>query len=261
VKYSPLLALTLASLAGWATLLFARGKFWNAPVDAHVHAMVSGVTAWPRVEAIVPARNEAETIGVSIATLVAQQYAGDMRVTLVDDASNDGTAVLAQTAAFRVARCNRLTVVRSRALESPWTGKLNALETGVRHVLATRGAPAYWLFTDADIAHDAANVAALVAKARYGDFGLVSLMVRLRCESAWEALLVPAFVFFFQKLYPFAWANEPSRADAAAAAAAYCSRTRHSSASVASRVSPTGSSTIVRSRGKSKARAPARGLD
>jgi len=154
---------------------------------------------------------------VSIATLVAQQYAGDMRVTLVDDASNDGTAVLAQTAAFRVARCNRLTVVRSRALESPWTGKLNALETGVRHVIATRGAPAYWLFTDADIAHDAANVAALVAKARYGDFGLVSLMVRLRCESAWEALLVPAFVFFFQKLYPFAWANEPSRADAAAA--------------------------------------------
>lgn len=63
---------------------------------------------------------------MSIATLVAQHYAGDIRVTVVDEASNDGPAVLAKTAAFRVARCNRLTVVRSRAFESPWTGKLNA---------------------------------------------------------------------------------------------------------------------------------------
>jgi len=169
------------------------------------------------VEAIVPARDEADTIGASISTLIAQRYPGDMHVTLVDDASTDGTGVVAQAAAFGSPAQDRLAVVRARPLAAPWTGKLNALDTGVGHVMAARGAPAYWLFTDADIAHDERNVAALVAKAQRDGLDLVSLMVRLRCESAWEELLIPAFVFFFAKLYPFAWSNEPSRATAAAA--------------------------------------------
>lgn len=164
-----------------------------------------------------PARDEADTIGASISTLIAQRYPGDMHVTLVDDASTDGTGVVAQAAAFGSPAQDRLAVVRARPLAAPWTGKLNALDTGVGHVMAARGAPAYWLFTDADIAHDERNVAALVAKAQRDGLDLVSLMVRLRCESAWEELLIPAFVFFFAKLYPFAWSNEPSRATAAAA--------------------------------------------
>ena len=163
-----------------------------------------------------PARDEVETIGTSIGSLVAQRYA-DLGVTLVDDGSTDGTGAVAQASAFGSAKRDRLTVIRARPLDKPWTGKLNALESGVRHALAKRGAPAYWLFTDADIAHDIDNVAALVAKAERDGLDLVSLMVRLRCECAWEALLVPAFVFFFQKLYPFAWSNEPTRATAAAA--------------------------------------------
>ncbi len=164
-----------------------------------------------------PARDEAETIGSAAASLVAQRYAGDLRVTLVDDGSTDGTAVVAQAATFGSFECDRLVVMCARPLEPPWTGKLNALESGVRHVLGARGAPRYWLFTDADIVHDAHNVASLVAKAERERLDLVSLMVRLRCESAWEALLVPAFVFFFQQLYPFAWSNAAARDTAAAA--------------------------------------------
>ncbi|GAC1523944.1 MAG: glycosyltransferase [Vulcanimicrobiaceae bacterium] len=223
MKYSPLLAITLASAASWSVLLFARGNFWNAPVDAHTSEADAASAArtppprTPRVEAVVPARDEAVTIGASIASLVAQRYAGELFVTLVDDASTDGTGVVAQAAAFGSPERDRLRVVRARALAAPWTGKLNALETGIRHALDARGAPTYWLFTDADIQHDERNVAALVAKAEGDGLDLVSLMVRLRCESAWEALLVPAFVFFFQKLYPFAWSNAPARATAAAA--------------------------------------------
>ena len=216
MKHSPLLAISLASAAAWALLLAARGNFWNAPVDAHDGPTEPFRLRVPRVEAIVPARDEVETIGTAIGSLVAQRYA-DLNVTLVDDGSTDGTGAVAQASAFGSTKRDRLTVIRARALEKPWTGKLNALESGVRHALAKRGAPAYWLFTDADIAHDSTNVAALVAKAERDDLDLVSLMVRLRCESAWEALLVPAFVFFFQKLYPFAWSNEPTRTTAAAA--------------------------------------------
>ncbi|MHC5721245.1 MAG: glycosyltransferase, partial [Nostoc sp.] len=61
------------------------------------------------------------------------------------------------------------------------------------------------------------NLRRLVAKAVQEDLDLVSVMVRLRCESFWEKLLIPAFVFFFQKLYPFRWVNNPNNPTAAAA--------------------------------------------
>ncbi len=217
MKYSPLLAISLASAASWTALLVARGNFWNAPIDAHSRTDEEPATRTPRVEAVVPARDEAPTIGASIASLVAQRYSGALHVTLVDDASTDGTGVVAQAAAFGSVDRDRLDVVRARPLAAAWTGKLNALESGVRHALGKRDAPAYWLFTDADIAHAQDNVAMLVGKAERDGLDLVSLMVRLRCESPWEALLIPAFVFFFQKLYPFAWSNAPTRETAAAA--------------------------------------------
>jgi len=171
--------------------------------------------AW--IEAIVPARNEAQTIGRAIASLVAQTYAGPFSITLVDDQSDDGTADIARAATAGLPHADRLTIVRGRPLAAGWTGKLNALDAGIAHVLETRGKPDYWLFTDADIEHHATNLAELVAKAQRDDRDLVSLMVRLRCESGWERLLVPAFVYFFAKLYPFAWSNDRTRATAAAA--------------------------------------------
>jgi hopene-associated glycosyltransferase HpnB len=170
-----------------------------------------------RVEVVVPARDEAETVGAAIASLVTQRYAGPLAITLVDDGSADGTVDVALGQTQALAERERLTIVPGRPLRAPWTGKLSALESGVAFARERRGEPAYWLFTDADIVHDPGNVAALVAKAQRDDLALVSLMVRLRCESGWERLLVPAFIFFFQKLYPFSWSNDPRRATAAAA--------------------------------------------
>ncbi len=231
MKYSPPLVITLASVAAWATLLVARGGFWTARRDEHLpvardRERRSGTAhvAAPEphltdvvVEAVVPARDEAATIGRAISSLVAQRFAGTLHVTLVDDGSADGTADLARGAIATYPQATRFASIAGRPLEAGWSGKLNALESGVARVRATRGAPDYWLFTDADIDHVATGVAELVAKARRDDLDLVSLMVRLRCESAWEALLVPAFVFFFAKLYPFAWSNDPRRRTAAAA--------------------------------------------
>ncbi len=215
MKYSPSLTITLASAAAWVFLLVGRGRFWEARADGHLGAApdMRGIV----VEAVVPARDEAETIAPAIASLVGQRFEGSLQVTLVDDGSTDGTAERARTAIAAEPERPRLTTIAARPLGPGWTGKLNALDSGIAYVRATRGTPHYWLFTDADVAHDRDNVAALVAKAERDRLDLVSLMVRLRCESAWEALLVPAFVFFFAKLYPFAWSNDPRHRTAAAA--------------------------------------------
>ena len=91
------------------------------------------------------------------------------------------------------------------------------MRQGLAEVEASAQAPEFVLFTDADIAYAPHVLSRLVAIARAKNSVLTSLMVKLRCESAAERWLAPAFVFFFQMLYPFAWVNDPRRATAAAA--------------------------------------------
>ena len=212
----------LAALAAWAALIAFRGRFWLAAVDEHLAAgdeaaNTASSTSAIRVEAVIPARDEATVIEHSLPSVVRQRFAGEFHVTLVDDHSTDGSASVAHDAAASTELASRFEVVSARELEPGWTGKLNALESGIRAVRAARGAPDYWLFTDADIRHDPDNLSRLLETARRDDLALISSMVRLHCATFWERLLIPAFVFFFQKLYPFAWANDPRRATAAAA--------------------------------------------
>ncbi|MFA6607520.1 MAG: glycosyltransferase, partial [Sphingomonas sp.] len=164
---------------------------------------------WPSVVAVVPARDEAEVIAESIASLAAQDYPGDFRIILVDDSSSDGTADIA-----RAVGGDRLQIVTGAPLVPGWTGKLWAVSQGVA---AAGDAPDYLLLTDADIAHAPDSVRSLVARAVDDDRVLVSLMARLRCESLAERALIPAFVWFFQMLYPFATVNRRGRGLGAAA--------------------------------------------
>jgi len=206
------LLLGLLSLAIWLVLLLGRGGFWmfRERDDADTP---SPPGHWPSVVAVVPARNEADVIARSVGSLLAQDYPGPFRVVLVDDGSTDGTAEAARQAAGAAAR---LEVLPGAALPAGWTGKLWALEQGVRHATAGE-APAYVLLTDADIGHAPDNLRALVARAEAGRCALVSLMAKLSCANAAERFLIPAFVFFFGMLYPFAWVARAERATAAGA--------------------------------------------
>ena len=197
-----------ASVAVWLYLLAARGGFWRMG-DAVEPGVMPG--AAPSVVAVIPARNEAETVGRAVASLAAQRYPGALHIVLVDDASADGTANAARAAASP----GILTVVRGRPLPPGWTGKLWAVDQGVRE--AARFSPDYLLLTDADIEHPPGNVAALVARAAAGGIDLVSYMATLGCRTLAERALVPAFVFFFFMLYPPAWVADPRRATAGAA--------------------------------------------
>jgi hopene-associated glycosyltransferase HpnB len=184
---------------------------------------------WPFVCAIVPARNEAEMIPQTLRSLLAQDYPGKFQIILVDDQSTDGTGNLARELAANMGQSSKLTVINAEPLPAGWTGKLWAMEQGDRHTQTLTPVPDYILFTDADIAHSSNNLSQLVSKAQRDDLDLVSLMVLLRCQSFWEKLLIPAFVFFFQKLYPFPLVNNPKSSIAAAAGG--CILIRHSALS------------------------------
>ena len=194
----------LAALA-WGWLILLHGRFWQAgPVLPASRPAVA-----PPVAVVVPARDEAPTIADALRSLLAQDYAGPLSVILVDDNSTDGTGAIA-----RGLGDPRLTVITGAARPPGWSGKLWAVAQGVAAAPATAD---YLLLTDADILHDPPHLAALVAKAEAGRLDLVSEMVALRCASLAERALVPAFVYFFQLLYPFARVNRPASRVAAAA--------------------------------------------
>ena len=202
------------SLAIWLFLLLFWGNFWRG--DRRIETEPEVLARCPTVCAIVPARDEAESIENSLTSLLNQDYLGKFSIVLVDDNSSDRTAEIARYTAERLNKSQRLTVVSGKPLALGWKGKLWAMQQGIAEA-RLRTTPEYFLLTDADIQHPTDNIRRLVAKAESQKLDLVSLMVLLRCQSFWEKLLIPAFVFFFQKLYPFAWVNSPDRSMAAAA--------------------------------------------
>ncbi|MBO4260500.1 glycosyltransferase [Streptomyces griseorubiginosus] len=199
------------SLAAWLWLLLCQGYFWRTDVRLPRREDPGD---WPSVCVVVPARDEAAVLPSSLPSLLAQDYPGRAEVFLVDDGSSDGTGELARELA-REHGGLPLTVDSPGEPPAGWTGKLWAVRHGIG--LARARGPEYLLLTDADIAHAPDSLRELVAAARTGGFDMVSQMARLRVESAWERLVVPAFVYFFAQLYPFRRIGRKGARTAAAA--------------------------------------------
>jgi len=204
----------------WVYLLAARGAFWRADVRDDNDA-VPALAQWPDVIAVIPARNEATCIGASVGSLMQQDYPGALSIIVVDDDSSDRTAEIARRAAGE----RPLEVTRSGMMPPDWTGKVWAMRRGFERAIAGAIAPRYVLFTDADIVHRPDSVRQLVARAERGRTVLTSLMAKLRCVSLAERSHVPAFVYFFQMLFPFAWVNDARRDTPAAAGGCMLVRT------------------------------------
>lgn len=204
-----LIAAGILSLFVWGYLLLARGQFWR--VRAVQPQKASQRPA--RIAVIIPARNEADVIGRAVTSLMQASGSQILHIYLVDDGSTDGTAQAAQDAA--AGRPEMLTVIAGQPLPLGWSGKLWAMQQGVER--AREFQPDFFLFTDADVIHATEGLAMLVSIAEEGGYDLASFMVKLHCKSLAEKFLIPAFVFFFFKLYPPNWVANPSHATAGAA--------------------------------------------
>jgi hopene-associated glycosyltransferase HpnB len=196
----------------WLYLLLGRGNFWKVSED---DIAPKKLDKWPRVVAVVPARNEAETIARAIASLLSQEYPGKFDIVVVDDHSDDGTADLAREAAAKSGAKQRVTVHSAVALPEGWTGKLWALNEGIS--AATDKTPSFFWFTDADIAHAPDTLRRLVFRAERDSLDIASLMVLLQAKTFPEKLLIPPFLYFFLMLYPPRWIASPKSRTAGAA--------------------------------------------
>ncbi len=196
----------------WIYLLLGRGAFWRLSEDATVPKPLEN---WPRVVAVVPARNEAATISQTISSLAKQDYPGEFSIIVVDDHSEDGTASLAQQAANESGASQRVTIHPAAPLSPGWTGKLWALNEGMQ-VAASQSAEFFW-FTDADIEHAPDTLRRLMFRAEKESLDLASLMVLLQAKTFPERLLIPPFLYFFLMFYPPRWIADPNASTAGAA--------------------------------------------
>ena len=199
-------------LAIWLYLFFARRNFWQVH---EANDERKPLKRWPRVVAIVPARNEAETIGRAVSSLAKQDYRGEFFAMVVDDHSDDGTADLARKTADECKASERISIHRASELPPGWTGKVWAMNEGI--AAARKNAPDYFWFTDADITHAPDTLRRLVCQAENDSLDLASLMVFLRVKTLPERLLIPAFLYFFLTLYPPSSVADPKSRAAAAA--------------------------------------------
>jgi hypothetical protein len=130
------IGLLYACVSTWGTVRVVRG------VPVLLRDRSSPPERWPRVSLIVPARNEAETLGPAMRSRLTEGYPA-LEVVLVDDRSTDGTGPVVDAIA---AEDPRVRAVHLTSLPAGWLGKLHAMREGLR--LATGE---WLLFSDADV--------------------------------------------------------------------------------------------------------------
>lgn len=204
--HSALFMLAVISCSIWMFLALGHGRFWYVDREP----VPPPPEEWPSVVAVIPARNEADGIALTLQSLWSQDYLGDLDIIVVDDGSDDGTDQVARNEACLAGRGERLRVLTAGPPPDGWTGKLWAMQTGLQTVWTEAETASYVLFSDADILHGRSALRELVCRAVAEGRDLVSFMVWLHCETMPERLLIPAFVFFFRMLYPFRRINDRS---------------------------------------------------
>ncbi|MFW6146511.1 MAG: glycosyltransferase [Planctomycetota bacterium] len=157
----------------------------------------------PRVSVLLAAKDERETIGPCLRSLLAQDYP-DLEIVVVDDRSADGTGEVAAEVAASDPRVKLITV---ETLPDGWCGKNHALW------LAGRAASGSWLCTiDADCRQTSTrSLSVALAYARAGDVDMLSILPALKMEGFWENVVQPVCGAVLVYWYRPQRVNDPAR--------------------------------------------------
>jgi hopene-associated glycosyltransferase HpnB len=189
----------------WVGFALLPWRPWSNQEALDAMEGVNGNIALDEITVLIPARNEAEVIQHTLQSVI-EQGAG-LSIVLIDDNSEDATVEKT-----RQMRISDLRIIRSAPLPPGWSGKLWALEQGRLQVTTP-----YTLLLDADIELARGIVKSLREKMNRKGIPFVSLMAMPSMSFGWEKLLMPAFVYFFNVLYPLPRVNSHRTRVAAAA--------------------------------------------
>lgn len=198
-----MLIVAAVALGLWLAVLVAPWAAWlcRERLEAAAHPAREPIRD---LTVVIPARNEAAVIGKTLRALDAA--APGVPVVVIDDQSTDATASIARASGMA-----RLTLLAGTPPPPGWSGKLWALQQGLAHA----GTPRV-LLLDADIRLAPGLLQGLQRKLDAG-----CALASVYAEPCWDGVaarwLLPAFVYFFKLLYPFALANRAGSRTAAAA--------------------------------------------
>tara|TARA_Y100000589_G_C27175929_1_gene638766 strand:+ start:1357 stop:2487 length:1131 start_codon:yes stop_codon:yes gene_type:complete len=206
-------SLCLVSLLAWSFLTIVPFRPWSTREFFSPKSEIQDIDLQD-ITVLIPARNEEKHIEETLRCLSQQGYGH--KIILVDDESIDGTSDKAIKLGIK-----NLQLVSGRSPPNGWSGKVWALHQGFKEVSTP-----LVLLVDADIKIEPRVLPSLLRKMREDDYDFVSIMALLRTNTSWEKLLIPAFIYFFKILYPFALANNPRSRVAAAAGGLILTRTQ-----------------------------------
>ncbi len=191
------------------------GTFWtNKVIFEDIHGFTTQKKNKYQVSIIIPARNEEENVSNCLKNILKQKNV-TFEIILVDDNSSDETVKISKNL-FDKYNFKKYTILKNKKLPKRWNGKTWALNNGVKKALENKKNK-YLLFLDADISIDPFLIENLLKVIVEKNYKMISIMAKLNCNHFWEKLLVPNFIFFFQKLYPFNFVNNSEKKLAAAA--------------------------------------------
>ena len=210
--------ISFISLCSWIYIVFFHGRknffidnfFWTNSIIFEKN-IIKKKYSNKKICVIIPARNEEKYIEETLIS-IKNQNISTLHTLVVNDNSTDNTQQVLKN--FKRDYKN-LQILNGQKLPQGWVGKVWALKQGVDE--ANKRNFEYYLFIDSDIHLDKGVVTKSVDFLEDKNLVMFSLMAKLNSKYFWEKLLIPPFIFFFQKLFPFRRVNDPKDSVSAAA--------------------------------------------
>lgn len=182
-------------------LAYMTKSFTQAPTLESSSYDCAGVTSFPKVSVILPARNEELYISRCLDSLLAQDYS-NFEIIAINDSSTDRTGEIMKEYA---ARDSRVVYIDAPAKPEGWAGKNWACHQGYKHATGD-----VLLFTDADTEHSKSAMSMAVGQLVSQNLDALTAVPRLICNDFWTKITLPALATFLHTRFSPLRVNDPN---------------------------------------------------